>query len=149
MERTIEGLSMYRISDDGTIRSVERVIKCKHWTQVFHGKILKWRVNKFRNNETSVYVTYDDGRQRSIKVSHLVAQAFPEICGEWFDGCDVDHIDTNRLNNNATNLRVTDRKGNMENPLTRKHCSESVDREARSKRMLGDNNPMRKKKLAS
>lgn len=34
----------------------------------------------------------------------LVAQAFPEICGEWFEGCHVHHKDQNPLNNKAENL---------------------------------------------
>lgn len=51
-------------------------------------------------------------------VHRLVAKAFPEICGEWFDGCEVDHIDTDRSNNNATNLRVCTHKENMNNPTT-------------------------------
>lgn len=42
--------------------------------------------------------------------SRLVAQAFPEICGDWFDGCEVHHIDGNPLNNKATNLMVLSRE---------------------------------------
>ena len=34
----------------------------------------------------------------------LVAKAFPEICGEWFDGCHVHHKDQNPSNNKAENL---------------------------------------------
>ena len=29
-----------------------------------------------------------------------------EICGEWFDGCEVNHKDENKHNNSATNLEV-------------------------------------------
>ena len=36
----------------------------------------------------------------------LVAKAFPEICGKWFDGAVVHHKDRNKLNNNADNLIV-------------------------------------------
>lgn len=36
----------------------------------------------------------------------LVARAFPEICGEWFDGCEVHHLDENSSNDRADNLRV-------------------------------------------
>lgn len=39
-------------------------------------------------------------------VHRLVARAFPEICGEWFDGCQVHHLDKNPLNNRADNLKV-------------------------------------------
>lgn len=55
----------------------------------------------------------------SIAVHRLVAMTFPEICGEWFEGCEVDHKDTNKLNNNAFNLRVCTHKENMNNLLTR------------------------------
>ena len=34
----------------------------------------------------------------------VVARAFPEICGNWFNGCHVHHKDGNPLNNKAENL---------------------------------------------
>ena len=64
---------------------------------------------------------HKDGKRKMIEVHRIVAKAFPEICGEWFSGCEVDHIDTDRSNNNATNLRVCTRKDNMNNPLTIVH----------------------------
>lgn len=51
-----------------------------------------------------------------------IAKLFPEICGKWYEGCEVDHIDTNRFNNRADNLRVCTAKENMNNPLTKEHC---------------------------
>lgn len=33
-----------------------------------------------------------------------IAKAFPEICGEWFEGCHVHHKDGNRSNNAPSNL---------------------------------------------
>lgn len=38
----------------------------------------------------------------------------------------IDHVDCVRHNNNISNLRVTDRKGNMNNPLTVKKISRSL-----------------------
>ena len=35
-----------------------------------------------------------------------VAKAFPEICGEWFEGCEVHHRDGDPFNNEARNLIV-------------------------------------------
>lgn len=41
-----------------------------------------------------------------VGIHILVAKAFPEICGEWFDGAVVHHKDFNRNNNRADNLIV-------------------------------------------
>lgn len=40
----------------------------------------------------------------------LVAQTFPEYCGEWFDECVVHHKDHNRINNCVDNLKVLSRE---------------------------------------
>lgn len=45
-------------------------------------------------------------QKKHYQVSVLVAKAFPEICGEWFEGCQVHHIDRDSNNNNALNLKV-------------------------------------------
>ena len=63
----------------------------------------------------------------------LVAFAFPEICGEWFEGAQVDHINTVRDDCRATNLRFVSPKENCNNPLTRMHNSEA---------QKGENNPL-------
>ena len=39
---------------------------------------------------------------------------------------EIDHIDTNKLNNNLDNLRCVTRVENMNNPLTKKHMIESM-----------------------
>lgn len=50
-------------------------------------------------------------------MNYLVANAFPEICGQVFDGCQVHHIDGNTTNDNANNLIVM-----PERDHTRLHC---------------------------
>lgn len=51
----------------------------------------------------------------------LVADAW---CDGYFDGAQVDHIDTNKENNHYTNLRWVTAKENMNNTLTLKHLCE-------------------------
>lgn len=46
------------------------------------------------------------GKHNRISVHRLIAKAFPEICGEWFDDCEVHHLDGNKENNRADNLKV-------------------------------------------
>lgn len=49
----------------------------------------------------------------------------------------VDHIDTNKLNDNITNLRWVTNTENMNNPLTRKHLSNALKGRKGVKSMLG------------
>ena len=62
------------------------------------------------------YVVCALGKQ--FRVARLVAQTFPEICGQWFEGCEVDHISTVRTDDRAENLRVCTHISNMNNPIT-------------------------------
>lgn len=58
------------------------------------------------NRERHPYLCWVDKYNRT-RYAHLeVAKAFPEICGEWFEGCEVHHKDGNSLNNEASNLIV-------------------------------------------
>lgn len=69
-----------------------------------------YEVSNYGNckNETRVHNNgYLEIKGSGHKHLHiLVAKAFPEICGEWFEGCVVHHKDRNKLNNAAENLIV-------------------------------------------
>lgn len=53
-----------------------------------------------------------------------IALTYPElICNEWFDGAEIDHIDTDKSNNFPSNLHWVDRKGNQNNPITKQNMS--------------------------
>lgn len=111
-----EGL--YQVSNLGRIRSLDGV--------QFHeeGGLMKKKgqIIKSRNSKCGYPQCFFNrfGNKKTVLVHRIVAKAFPEICGEWFDGCVVDHIDTIRTNNNATNLRVCTHHENNMNPITRK-----------------------------
>lgn len=70
----------------------------------------------------------------SCHPSRLVAKAFPEICGEWFDGCEVHHLDKNPENNHAGNLVVCTVKEHHEY-----HLEEFLER---CKKFKGVNHPL-------
>lgn len=60
------------------------------------------------------------------QAARWIAITFPELVqNEYFEGAEIDHIDTDRTNNNPSNLRWTDRAGQMNNPLTKIHNSEA------------------------
>lgn len=89
------------------------------------GRIKKVKKNKFKiisqHPNPKGYLYYricSDKKQKAKSVSRAVAKAFPETCGEWFEGCDVDHINTLKSDNRAVNLRVVNHITNCRNPLT-------------------------------
>ena len=57
-----------------------------------------------------------------IPLHRIIAEKFLH---DWNPNLMVDHKDTNRLNNRVDNLQMVDAKGNQNNPLTKKHISES------------------------
>ena len=58
----------------------------------------------------------------------LVAKANPEICGEWFKGCVVHHLNEDKTDNSPENLRVMSRAEHNalhKQNLGHKHTEES------------------------
>ena len=74
-----------------------------------------------RNGYITSPFTSDSGKFKPWKVHQLVTKAFPEICGEWFDGAVVDHINADKCDNRASNLRVCTVRENCNNPHTKAH----------------------------
>ena len=64
-------------------------------------RILKGDVGDYGKTRYTLHV----GKNRIRLMCHtLVAKTFPEICGQWFEGCEVHHKDGHPSNNRADNL---------------------------------------------
>ena len=93
--KDIEGYEgLYQVSNKGNVRSL------------YFGKTKVLALVKSSDKNYWTVGLYLAGKKRLHRVHDLVARAFPEICGEWFDGAVVNHKDENGLNNDATNLEV-------------------------------------------
>lgn len=122
---------IYQVSNLGRVRRIG-------------GKVLSIHINRQRKNRCTVVLSFDHKQARRA-IHQLVAYAFPEICGDYFEGAEIDHKNTDPTNNRAENLHWVTRSGNMHNPLTIKHLQTSMTEERRkaySKRMKF-NNPSR------
>lgn len=102
----------YSVSDLGNVRNDKT------------GKVLK----PLDNGKGYVKVRLFYGSHKDYKhiaVHRLVALAFPEICGEYEEGLQVDHLNTIRNDNRAVNLRWVTPTQNRLNPITNKKFIES------------------------
>lgn len=94
----------YAVSDEGEVVRTDT------------GQLLKQYPQK--SGYVNVWLRLPSGN-KSFPVHRLVCIAFHGIDG-YRQGLYVDHIDTNRANNIASNLHWVTPKGNANNPLTLK-----------------------------
>lgn len=97
-----EGL--YKATEEGTIGSLN------HYGHKGKFGILKGQKDKYGYFHVHLY---KNGKSKRVLVSRIIAQAYPEICGEWFEGCQVDHINGIRDDNRPENLRICTCKENQ------------------------------------
>lgn len=112
--RPIEGYPDYEISSYGRVRN-------NNSKEIFQGSL----------NNKGYYATAL--KKKPYFIHRLVAKAFPEICGEWFDFCQVHHLDKNPENNHADNLVVCTKKEH--------YAYHHDDRVEAGKKMKGENHP--------
>ncbi len=117
--KDIPTLSGYQGSNLGNIRSIDRCFTDKNGKQ-YHRK----------GKKLSQYITNGgyyriDIKEKSYSVSNLIALAFQDVCGNKFEGAEIDHKNTIRTDNRPENLRWVDRAGNLENPITKQRRIES------------------------
>ena len=87
----------YKVSDQGRIWSL------------FKKKILKPYIMKTGYCQVTLYGEI----KKNYLVHTLVAHAFPEICGEPFPGAQINHLNEDKSDNRAINLRFCSASENI------------------------------------
>lgn len=100
----------YEVSSDGEIRSVNRYVNNRNSLVV--GRVM--RLNTGPSGYLQVGLC-KDGKRKNFKVHKIVANVF--IPNTDNKPC-IDHINTDRTDNRASNLRWVTLKENSSNPLT-------------------------------
>lgn len=91
------GTGVFYVSDQGNFKSIRNTLT------TYLGK------DGYR------HITLEEKgfKKQTFRCARLVAQAFPEICGEWFEGCVVNHRNKNKTDDRATNIEVCSQKHNV------------------------------------
>ena len=119
--RSIEGYEgLYQVSSLGRVRSCDRHVSNGKGIRLLKGKVLKSRIGK---HGYLIINLSKDNKLTTFNVHRLVGKAFPEICGEYRKGLEIDHRNCVRDDNRAENLHWVTRKENNNNPLTKQNMS--------------------------
>lgn len=99
----------YEVSDQGRVRSVNRMIVRNGKPAALSGKLLSPWMATGGYNYVSLYDS-PTGKRRNAKVARLVLEAFSGTCPAGMECC---HNDGNVGNDNASNLRWDTHKNNI------------------------------------
>lgn len=91
--------------------------------------------NMIKPQKSNPYYKVSVGR-RHIAFHQLVAMAFPDICGEYFEGCEVHHINGDKHDNRPENLKVVSVQEHRS-----LHPKSDEEKDLMKKRNAGSNNP--------
>lgn len=109
---------LYEISPDGKAREIST------------GKVLK----VYHMYKREYYNLTRGEKTKKRYVHRCVATSFPGICGEYGERYEVDHINSDPLDNRAENLRwVSSHSENMRNPATIEKIRRSRERNKKAK----------------
>lgn len=97
----------YEVSSLGRVKSLDRVIMQKNRPYHIQEKILEGRKDK--NGYRIITI-----EKHKMRRARLVGFAFPEICGEYFEGAVINHKDENKDNDRPENLEWVSIKANNE-----------------------------------
>lgn len=105
---------IYQVSNIGRVRSLDRINIYKNGTKRFEkGKIKVLSKNKLGYVQI---ILNKENKRCSRRVHRLVAQAFIPNPNRYEE---INHIDGNKLNNNATNLEWCNRKQNVRHAINK------------------------------
>ena len=96
----------YQVSDNGRVRSVDRLVNCDYGQRVSHGKELTLGD---RGDGRMIVAFWRDNKQKMMRVHRLVLETFIGPCP---DGMECRHLDGDAANNNISNLAWGTRKEN-------------------------------------
>lgn len=107
---------LYQVSNLGRVRSVDRKVNGNGYNQkdCFKEGVVKVPFEDNSVNKYQQVFLWKSNKRIKCKIHIMVAQNFPEICGEWFEGAEVHHKDCNPHNNSANNILVCTKEQHKE-----------------------------------
>lgn len=106
--KTLPGVTGVEVSTFGRVRTLDRLISSETMTRFTKGRVLKQSGNNYGYLKVSVPV---DGKRVTKKVHRLVAQTF---IPNHDNLPEVNHKDSDRTNNNVSNLEWCSRSYNIQ-----------------------------------
>lgn len=119
----------YAVSNMGRVKSLHRtIIRCDLVPRTLRTCILSPSIG------TNGYLGVNLGKRKSKEIHRLVAEAF---CERLDGNLEVDHIDKNKLNNKADNLRWISHLENVRHSTLGKYKDNTMEHNPRAKAVIG------------
>ena len=111
--------------------------KCRSLNYNRSGKVKELSNRPDRRGRIN-WVLFKDKKSHTKQAAKWIALTYPELVeNDYFESAEIDHKDTDTLNNYPSNLHWVTRSGNQSNPLTKEHLRTSkINRSDQSKRVL-------------